>query len=107
MRSNSDSHGRRRCRRLLLLSLFPLFLGLPSRPSEAGASGGGGGGTPDGDAVGYGYTVRSAAIDPSGATLAAELRLINRTSIYGPDVENLRLVARSEQKHMSIYCLPS
>ncbi|XP_056161877.1 alpha-glucosidase-like [Syzygium oleosum] len=95
MGSNSDRHGRRR-RRRLLLSLFLLILCLLSRPSEAGVSGRGGGGTPPDDVVGYGYTVRSAAVDRSGATLAAELRLINRTSVYGPDVENLRLVASLE-----------
>ncbi|XP_056161955.1 alpha-glucosidase-like [Syzygium oleosum] len=89
-------HGRRRLL-LLLHSLFPLILCLLlSRPSEAGASGGGGGGTTPPVVVGHGYTVRSAAIDPSGTVLTAKLRLIGRTSVYGPDVENLRLVASFE-----------
>ncbi|XP_056161899.1 alpha-glucosidase-like [Syzygium oleosum] len=94
MGSDGGRHGRRR---LLLLSLFPLILCLLlSRPSETGASGGGGGGRTAPVVVGYGYTVRSAAIDPSGTALTAELRLIGRTTVYGPDVENLRLVASFE-----------
>ncbi|KAK3430572.1 hypothetical protein EUGRSUZ_K01962 [Eucalyptus grandis] len=88
MGGNRDRHGCRRCR---LLSLFPLILCLLSRPSEAGAPGGEGGGTPV--VIGYGYTVGSVAVDPSGTTLTAVLHLINRTAVYGPDVEHLRLVA--------------
>ncbi|KAI6706060.1 hypothetical protein NL676_009022 [Syzygium grande] len=93
----SNGGGRRR-RLLLLLCLFPLILPLLlSRPSEAGVSGGGGGGgTPPPVVVGYGYAVRSAAIDPPGTALTAELRLVGRTTVYGPDVENLRLVASFE-----------
>ncbi|KAF7851421.1 hypothetical protein BT93_L3962 [Corymbia citriodora subsp. variegata] len=90
MSGNGDRHGRR-CR-CCLLSLFPLIiLCLLLRPSAAGASSGGGKGTPG--VIGYGYTVQSAAIDRSGTTLAAELRLIKGTSVYGPDVENLHLIA--------------
>ncbi|KAK3430574.1 hypothetical protein EUGRSUZ_K01960, partial [Eucalyptus grandis] len=48
------------------------------------------------DIVVYGYAVQSTAIEPSRAMLTAELRLIKGTSIYGPDVENLHLVASFE-----------
>ncbi|KAF7851422.1 hypothetical protein BT93_L3963 [Corymbia citriodora subsp. variegata] len=89
MGENGDRHG---CRRRLL-SLFPLILCLLSRPSEAVASGAEDEGP---SIVGYGYTVQSSTVDPSGATVSAELRLINGTSVYGPDVEHLRLVASFE-----------
>ncbi|XP_030514241.2 LOW QUALITY PROTEIN: alpha-glucosidase-like [Rhodamnia argentea] len=70
-----------------LLFLFSLILSLLSCPSDADGEGGGKG------VIGYGYTVESVAVEPLGATLAAKLHLINRTSVYGPDVENLLLVA--------------
>ncbi|KAF7846918.1 hypothetical protein BT93_L3591 [Corymbia citriodora subsp. variegata] len=76
--------------------LFALiFLYLLSPPPDVRASDGEGEGTPA--VAGYGYTIGPVAVDPSGTALTAELRLINSTSVYGPDVENLRLVARSEQ----------
>ncbi|KAF7851423.1 hypothetical protein BT93_L3964 [Corymbia citriodora subsp. variegata] len=72
--------------------LFALiFLYLLSPPPDVRASDGEGEGTPA--VAGYGYTIGPVAVDPSGTALTTELRLINSTSVYGPDVENLRLVA--------------
>ncbi|KAL3739409.1 hypothetical protein ACJRO7_020776 [Eucalyptus globulus] len=89
MRSSRDHH---RC----LPPLFALlvFLYLLSSPSDVRASVGEGERMPG--VVGYGYTVGSVAADTSGTVLTAELSLINATTVYGPDVESLRLVASFE-----------
>ncbi|KAL3739413.1 hypothetical protein ACJRO7_020778 [Eucalyptus globulus] len=89
MRSSRDHH-----RRLPPLSALLIFLYLLSSQSAVRASVGEGEGTPG--VVGYGYTVGSVAVDSSGTALTAGLRLVNATSVYGPDVENLRLVASFE-----------
>ncbi|KAL3739414.1 hypothetical protein ACJRO7_020779 [Eucalyptus globulus] len=90
MRSSRDHH------RCLLLPLFALliFLYLLSSTSDVHASVGEGEGTPG--VVGYGYTVGSVTVDASGTALTAKLRLIKATTVYGPDVESLRLVASFE-----------
>ncbi|XVE91144.1 hypothetical protein DITRI_Ditri20bG0130800 [Diplodiscus trichospermus] len=43
--------------------------------------------------VGYGYAVQSVGVDKSGKLLKAELRLIKNSAIFGPDIQNLNLVA--------------
>ncbi|XVE91145.1 hypothetical protein DITRI_Ditri20bG0131000 [Diplodiscus trichospermus] len=43
--------------------------------------------------VGYGYAVQSVGVDQSGKLLKAELRLIKNSAIFGPDIQNLNLVA--------------
>ncbi|KAI6706059.1 hypothetical protein NL676_009021 [Syzygium grande] len=88
---------RSRDRRRRLLPLLPWILCLLSCPPDVRASDDGDGGEGTAPVVGYGYTVGSVAVDPPGTALAAVLRLVNRTtSAYGPDVENLRLVAGFE-----------
>ncbi|EHA8589808.1 Glycosyl hydrolases family 31 protein [Cocos nucifera] len=49
-------------------------------------------------AVGYGYKVQSINVNPSGKSLIAKLQLIQKSSIYGPDVQNLYLFASFETK---------
>ena len=46
------------------------------------------------DSVGYGYSVRSVAVDSSLMSLTAGLGLIRSSSVYGPDIQSLNLFAR-------------
>ncbi|KAJ0954373.1 putative alpha-glucosidase [Helianthus annuus] len=44
--------------------------------------------------IGYGYSIRSVALDSLGKSLAADLQLNKKSSLFGPDIDELRLVAR-------------
>ena len=46
------------------------------------------------EAVGFGYSVQSVGPDPSGKFLTVDLHLINASTVYGPDIQNLTLTAR-------------
>ncbi|CAN1809892.1 unnamed protein product [Linum perenne] len=49
------------------------------------------------DRVGYGYRVVSAGIDPSsGDQFVADLKLINESSVFGPDIDRLALTVSFE-----------
>ncbi|KAI4299863.1 hypothetical protein L6164_033285 [Bauhinia variegata] len=52
----------------------------------------------DSQSIGYGYAVASAGIDSSGKALIAELDLVKASSVYGPDIPKLHLVASFESK---------
>ncbi|WOL16219.1 putative alpha-glucosidase [Canna indica] len=45
------------------------------------------------DVTGNGYNLGSVNVDPSGKTLTANLKLIQATSAYGPDIPNLTVFA--------------
>ncbi|GAU22903.1 hypothetical protein TSUD_377150 [Trifolium subterraneum] len=49
---------------------------------------------PQGTQIGFGYTVTTVNIDPTGKSLTANLKLINSTDVYGPDIPVLTLTAR-------------
>ncbi|GAA0140753.1 glucosidase [Lithospermum erythrorhizon] len=52
--------------------------------------------TTSGDPIGYGYRVKSVSKDPSGRSLVASLQLIQNSSVYGPDIQHLSLIASFE-----------
>lgn len=45
--------------------------------------------------VGYGYVVRSVAVDSNQKILTAKLDLIKSSSVYAPDIKSLSLHVRS------------
>lgn len=45
--------------------------------------------------VGYGYVVRSVAVDSNRQVLTAKLDLIKPSSVYAPDIKSLSLHVRS------------
>ena len=44
--------------------------------------------------IGYGYSLKSVAIGPSGKSLTADLQLNRKSSVFGPDIDELHLFAR-------------
>ena len=79
---------RRRLLSAVVLFLFTCFFRLTaSLPFAAGEQ-------RENSAVGYGYRVRSGRVDPTGKSLTADLDLIEKSSVYGPDIERLSIQAR-------------
>ncbi|KAJ6807067.1 putative alpha-glucosidase [Iris pallida] len=64
---------------------FFFFLSTLSQQGEGG-----------GEPAGYGYNLLSVDVEPSGNSLTAKLEVINTSSVYGPDIQNLILLARFE-----------
>ncbi|XAR56139.1 Alpha-glucosidase [Bertholletia excelsa] len=75
-----------------VILIFSVFL-LSHQDPEEGHSDGGGGRV---GAAGYGYSIRSVSIDSSGRTLTALLQLLRNSSVFGPDIQRLRLTASLE-----------
>ncbi|CAK9144628.1 unnamed protein product [Ilex paraguariensis] len=48
--------------------------------------------------VGYGYSIRSTTVDSSGRSLTAQLQLLKNSTAFGPDIQNLNLIASFESK---------
>ncbi|KAL4582586.1 hypothetical protein LXL04_007140 [Taraxacum kok-saghyz] len=46
--------------------------------------------------IGHGYTLRSIALGSSGKSLVADLQLNKKSSLFGPDIDELRLFASFE-----------
>ncbi|KAL7241397.1 hypothetical protein ACSBR1_014066 [Camellia fascicularis] len=46
--------------------------------------------------VGYGYVIRSATVSLSGKSLTAHLQLIKNSTVFGPDIQSLTLIASLE-----------
>ena len=44
------------------------------------------------EAVGYGYKIQLATVDSSGRLLTVDLELIDTSKVFGPDIQNLRLI---------------
>jgi alpha-glucosidase len=49
---------------------------------------------PIGTQIGYGYTITNVTTDPTAKSLTANLKLINSTDVYGPDIPELTLTVR-------------
>ncbi|MCH99196.1 alpha-glucosidase, partial [Trifolium medium] len=47
----------------------------------------------NGTQIGFGYTVTTVTTDPTGKSLTANLKLINSSDVYGPDIPLLTLTA--------------
>ncbi|MQL97092.1 hypothetical protein Taro_029774, partial [Colocasia esculenta] len=77
-----------------LLVFFYLFL-LPSALAAAAAAAAAAAEAGD-DVVGYGYRVSTVNADIAGRSLSADLLLIQSSTVYGPDVQNLRFTASFE-----------
>lgn len=51
--------------------------------------------------IGYGYKVISVGADSTASSLTAKLQLIKQSSVFGPDIPTLNLVARYGYIHFS------
>ncbi|KAI3768040.1 hypothetical protein L2E82_18471 [Cichorium intybus] len=52
------------------------------------------------EAIGYGYSLRSVGFGLSGKSLVADLQLNKKSSLFGPDIEELRLFASFETEDL-------
>ncbi|KAH7836406.1 hypothetical protein Vadar_000845 [Vaccinium darrowii] len=77
---------------ILSLQVSHFFIRCLSSPTKPSRFEDGGGGEP----IGYGYVIRSVAVDDSGKSLTANLQLIKKTNVYGPDIQQLSLTASLE-----------
>lgn len=63
------------------------------------------GGREEDSPIGYGYEIRSVAGNASGKLLTAYLQLIRNTSVFGPDIQSLSLIARLvNHTYHSFFC---
>ena len=85
-----DDRARNRFKSASLLLFFLCYCFIPQPQSYVKA-----------ETVGYGYRIRSVAVESS--SLTADLGLIKKSAIYGPDIQSLQLFARYVSIYLHVY----